>query len=99
MCTRCNDDAFAQLRGVAACRGEVWAMDVARRCALARAWPAFEGKAATLARGKVTDLASDPALLDRLARELAHWAARWWTRATAARETASRSTPDMSMPY
>ncbi len=55
-------------------------MDVARRCAVPRPWPAFEGRAAALARTKVTDLASDPALVDRLARELAKWAARWWTR-------------------
>ncbi len=80
LCSRCSDDAFAQLRGVAACRGEVWAMDVARRFTIMRPWPAFAGRAADLARTKVIDLASDPALVDRLARELAHWAARWWTR-------------------
>ncbi len=53
-------------------------MDVARRYPLARPWPPYEGKAAALARAKVTDLATDLSLLDRLARELAHWAARWW---------------------
>ena len=84
LCERCNDDAFAQLRGVAACRGEVWAMDVARRAPFARPWPAYEGRAADLARGKVGDLTSDPALADRLARELAHWAARWWRTSSAA---------------
>jgi hypothetical protein len=83
MCTRCNDDAFAQLRGVAACRGEVWAMDIARRAPQPRPWPAYDGKAASIARAKVTDLAADPALLDRLARELSHWAARWWSRREA----------------
>ena len=80
LCTRCSDDGFAQLRGVAACRGEVWAMDVARRAPAPRPWPAFEGKAAALALGKVGDLTPDPGLADRLARELAHWAARWWSR-------------------
>ncbi len=80
---RCSDDAFAQLRGVAACRGEVWAMDVARRAPIARPWPSYEGRAAELARGKVGDLTPDPALADRLAREVAHWAARWWSRRDA----------------
>lgn len=55
-------------------------MDVARRRPVPRPWPAFDGRAADLARTKVSDLASDPALVDRLAREVAHWAARWWTR-------------------
>lgn len=54
-------------------------MDVARRYRAAQPWPAFEGRAASLARTKVTDLTTDPTLIERLARELAHWAARWWT--------------------
>ena len=31
-----------------------------------------------IARTKVADLARDPKLLERLAAELAKWAARWW---------------------
>ncbi|MBA3821275.1 MAG: hypothetical protein H0X17_20495 [Deltaproteobacteria bacterium] len=77
LCDRCVDDAFAQLRGVAACRGEVWAMDVARRCARTQPWPTSE-RAQAIARRKVDDLASDARLTEKLAREVAHWAARWW---------------------
>lgn len=77
LCDRCVDDAFAQLRGVAACRGEVWAMDVARRCPRAQPWPATE-RVRAIARRKVGDLSSDARLAERLAGELERWAARWW---------------------
>lgn len=79
LCDRCVDDVFAQLRGVAACRGEVWAMNLARRCRRDLPWPAFEGRTRELARAKISDLTGDPRLAERLARELASWAARWWT--------------------
>jgi hypothetical protein len=80
LCDRCVDDAFAQLRGVAACRGEVWAMDVAKTCTRTRPWPCTE-RARQIAWRKVTDLSADQRLRDRLARELARWAARWWDQA------------------
>ncbi|MBA3392127.1 MAG: hypothetical protein H0T89_05755 [Deltaproteobacteria bacterium] len=78
LCDRCLDDAFAQLRGVAACRGEVWAMDVARQVPRTRPWPATD-RATSIARRKVGDLSSDPRLAARLAAELERWAARWWS--------------------
>jgi hypothetical protein len=80
LCDRCVDDAFAQLRGVAACRGEVWAMDVAKTFARTRPWPCTE-RARQIAWRKVTDLSADQRLRDRLASELARWAARWWDQA------------------
>ena len=80
LCDRCVDDAFAQLRGVAACRGEVWAMDVARTCTRTRPWPSTE-RARAIARRKVSDLCTDPRLRSRLAGELERWAVRWWDQA------------------
>jgi hypothetical protein len=82
LCDRCVDDAFAQLRGVAACRGEVWAMTVAKTCRRDRPWPCsssgLDDRAWAIARRKVADLTADARLAERLAGELQHWAARWW---------------------
>jgi hypothetical protein len=77
LCDRCVEDAFAQLRGVAACRGEVWAMTVAKTCRRDRPWPCTE-RSRAIARRKVDDLCADERLAARLADELARWAARWW---------------------
>ena len=77
MCDRCVADSFAQLRGVAACRGEVWAMSVAARCGRRQPWLASE-RATAIAQRKIADLTSDARLADLLGRELARWAARWW---------------------
>jgi len=78
MCDRCVEDSFAQLRGVAACRGEVWAMSVAERCSRAQPWPASD-RATEIAQRKIRDLTSDARLGDLLVRELLRWAARWWS--------------------
>ena len=83
LCRTCLAGAFDNLRGVAACRGEVWAMDVARRCGFVRAWPA-SAKAHDIAARKVSDLGSDPVLVAKLAEVTAHWAQRWWSRAALA---------------
>jgi len=79
LCDRCVEDAFAQLRGVAACRGEVWAMAVAKQCPRTRPWPC-SARARAIARRKVGDLSADARLAERLAGEVERWAARWWTR-------------------
>lgn len=78
LCDRCLVDALAQLRGVAACRGEYWARTVADRRARRGRWPAYEGRCATIARDKVDDLGRDARLKDELARLCVEWAARWW---------------------
>jgi len=77
LCDRCVADSFAQLRGVAACRGEVWAMAVAERCGRHQPWPASV-RATAIAQRKVADLTSDSRLAEMLVRELTRWAARWW---------------------
>ncbi|MBA3457679.1 MAG: hypothetical protein H0T42_31645 [Deltaproteobacteria bacterium] len=77
MCDRCVADSFAQLRGVAACRGEVWAMSVAERCRRSQPWPASD-RATAIAQRKIADLTSDSRLAELLGRELVRWAARWW---------------------
>jgi hypothetical protein len=78
MCDRCVADSFAQLRGVAACRGEVWAMSVAARCGRSQPWPATD-RATAIAQRKIADLTSDTRLAEMLVRELLRWASRWWT--------------------
>jgi hypothetical protein len=78
LCDRCLADALAQLRGVAACRGEYWARSVACKVSRKRPWPAYEGRCATIARDKVRDLGRDERLREELARLCVHWAARWW---------------------
>jgi hypothetical protein len=78
LCDRCLADALAQLRGVAACRGEYWARTVADRVPRKRPWPAYEGRCASIARDKVRDLGRDARLREELAKLCAHWAARWW---------------------
>lgn len=78
LCLRCRADLFAQLRGVAACRGETWAERVAHHVSREHVWPPHDGRAADIARRLVGDLARDPVLVDMLASELARWAARRW---------------------
>ena len=80
LCDRCVVDTFAQLRGTAACRGEVWAMSLATRVPRSIPWPAAGSeKVLAIARDKVRDLTKDERLLEKLAVELARWAARWWS--------------------
>ncbi len=83
LCDLCFQGSWENLRGVAATRGEVWAMAVARRTHTDRPWPSGSPKVAAIARTKVADLSRDPRLLEVLAAELARWAARWWYDARA----------------
>jgi len=79
LCDHCVVDTFAQLRGTAACRGEVWAMTLASRRPRSTPWPTGSEKVLAIARRKVRDLTKDDRLLECLAVELARWAARWWS--------------------
>jgi hypothetical protein len=90
LCDRCLHDNLAQLRGVAACRGEYWARCTAMRTSQRRPWPDYEGRCAQIARDKVSDLGRDERLQDALARLVVEWAARWWEQNQPA-STACRS--------
>ncbi len=80
LCDRCVDDCFKQLGGTAACRGEFWAMDLAKDPKLrAQPWPGATDKVMRIARQKCADLTRDERLLEQLAAELARWAERWWS--------------------
>lgn len=79
LCEPCRRSLFAQLRGVAACRGERWADRVAASVSRDHAWPPHEGRAAEIAERLVFDLARDEKLRELLAAELAVWAARRWS--------------------
>lgn len=90
LCKLCRGGWFDQLKGVAACRGEVWADELARDPKLARLpWPIGSEKVTTIARTKVADLTHDPELLELLAGELAKWAERRWATAPARQAAAS----------
>jgi hypothetical protein len=78
LCDRCLEDAFGQFKGIAACRGEAWARDVARKVRREMPWPSFEGKAKAMAIGRVADMTRDARLREKLAAELAAWAAKAW---------------------
>jgi hypothetical protein len=79
LCDRCRADTFAQLRGTAATRGEVWAMGLVGRIPRDWTWPDHSDKVMAVARLKVADLTKDVGLLELLADELARWAQRWWS--------------------
>lgn len=73
-CEACGGQASAgALMSTAGCRGEYWATSVARQVSTERDWPPFEGKARTIALGKVHDLGGDEATQER--RPLWFW--RW----------------------
>lgn len=78
LCDRCLEDAFAQLRGVAACRGESWAREVAKKVPRELPWPSDSPKTAAIALRKVGDMSRDERLRGKLAAEIEAWAARWW---------------------
>jgi hypothetical protein len=80
LCTLCLDGRFAQLRGVAACRGEAWADDLAQTEYRNHPWPVGSEKMRTIARAKVADIARDPKLLEMLVDELVKWAEKRWVR-------------------
>lgn len=80
LCVPCRANLFTQLRGTAARRGDEWADLVAKTVPRDRKWPPHEGRAADIARRRVSDLARDPVLLEALAAELAEWAAKRWER-------------------
>jgi hypothetical protein len=78
LCEQCRLNLYAQLRGVAARRGDYWAERVAAATSTRQTWPPHEGRAAAIARRLVGDIADDPLLLEMLAAELAEFAARAW---------------------
>jgi hypothetical protein len=78
LCDRCVDDLFAQLGGVAACRGETWANSVMARVRTHEPWPETP-KAWAIAQRRVEDLTRDQRLLARLTAEVAKYAARRWS--------------------
>lgn len=84
LCDVCFQGSWENLRGVAATRGEVWAMDLARRMRIDQPWPDGSPKVLAISRRKVADLSRDGRLLEELAAELARWAARWWRSAVIA---------------
>lgn len=78
LCKLCLEGRFAQLRGVAACRGEAWAEDMRDVRGAPIDWPVDSEKMRRIAERKVEDLARDPRLAKMLADELVRWAAKRW---------------------
>jgi hypothetical protein len=84
LCALCLDGRWAQLRGVAACRGEAWADELAGVRGAPRDWPVDSEKMRALARRRVKDLARDPRLLEMLTDELVRYAAKRWAQGRSA---------------
>jgi hypothetical protein len=68
LCDACVAQDLEQLGGTARARGWAWAGRVIAQVGTSKPWPAFAGRCAELARGKVTDLSRDPRVLEELAR-------------------------------
>ena len=83
LCDECVAEKFAQLAGVAQCRGEAWARSIANVCPIDKPWPNTERMRA-IARRKVSDLTDDSRLTELLADEVSLGAARWWNKALEA---------------
>ena len=92
LCDGCVKKSLAWLTGAAMLRGERWAESVARRRPdlRARPWPAYEGRCAEIARGRVHDLGRDPRLLDLLGSHVHAQAAAWWSGELERRRDAHR---------
>lgn len=81
LCDACVSATVAAMRGHARARGMSWAMAVAERVSpSSRPWPAYEGRAAAIARAKVADLARDERVLEEMAVEAYEDARRFWNR-------------------
>jgi hypothetical protein len=80
MCDLCIEEHVAWWGGIAYVRGENWARAVARVVPIDKPWPMTETMR-SIARRKMSDLASDTRLLELLTDEVIKGAARWWNRA------------------
>lgn len=81
LCVTCYGRELTAKRGQAAALGQCWAERVCRGEHRQReAWPTGEPKALTIARRLVSALATDPRLLEELARACDAGAAAWWAR-------------------
>jgi hypothetical protein len=78
LCDSCRHDFRGFFKGVAACRGSVWASSVAKRIEVRAPWPPYAGKCRHIAIGKVSDLTTDVLLRDELARVVWTYAVRSW---------------------
>lgn len=79
LCELCRDSLYAQLRGVAACRADRWADELAaKRSAPLVPWPVGSERVHAAAIEQVADLTRDERLRELLATELERWAAKRW---------------------
>jgi hypothetical protein len=77
-CDACIEQALFWNAGTAALRGRRWASEVAAKVGTAKTWPPFEGRAAEIARRRVTDIDSDPGIREAFARRCHAAAAERW---------------------
>jgi hypothetical protein len=82
LCHACLKRALEGLGGVAQCRGERWADDVAqlRPDLLGQPWPALEGRALAIAVRRLADLTGDYRVVEALLPSLQVGARRAWAR-------------------
>lgn len=77
LCSRCQDDLFAQHRGTAQNRGHFWAVDLEAR-GIRGTWPEASDRVTAIAVEKVADLTRDTGLRERLAVEVIRAARKRW---------------------
>jgi predicted GNAT family N-acyltransferase len=77
LCDACVESRLAELRAIAARRGEEWADDIARKIHRSEPWPETPTMQA-MARVRVADLTRDERLREQLAAEALAWAKRRW---------------------
>jgi hypothetical protein len=84
LCRFCYSYELKIKSGQAGVLGQQWCEAACRQDARCReAWPAGSERSLAIARGKVTQLAQDPRLLEELARACDAGAAAWWERRPA----------------
>lgn len=77
LCDACLAQSYGWHAGTAACRGEAWALKVARSIAPHEPWP-MTPKARQIAERWVSDLADDARLRVQLGEQVLTYAARRW---------------------
>jgi len=79
------EDVADQLSGAARARGMRWAEAVHKKAPAPRPWPAYDGRAADIARRKVAGLSTHDLVLELLAQACWSEAGRRWGQVTRAR--------------
>ena len=79
LCQQCFNQSLFWLLGGAACRGDRWALNVAKLVRPDKPWPEYEGKVVTIANRYVYDMTSDERVREVFAEACWESAQKQWT--------------------